>query len=122
MRNEFEKNRYWVGIYRTDVDFDETLGNFGRYVGNGSRRIYTEDLEAFNEKWEVFANAWSLQQKKLDEVQNNFNTVVNIATELAEYTSYAEIAGGIKINREPIREYCNKVFDFNSKLGDEDWE
>ena len=50
MRNEFEKNRYWVGIYRTDVDFDEDLGEFGRYVSNGSRKVDAGDLETFNER------------------------------------------------------------------------
>ena len=120
MRKEFEKSRYWIGIYRTDVDFDESLGEFGRYVSNGSRKIDAGDLETFNEKWEAYANAWSYQQNKIDTIQNNFEIIVDIATELAEYTSYAEIVGSIKVNRSVIREYCDKVFDFNRKLDDEE--
>lgn len=69
MRSEFEKNRYWIGLYRSDVDFDETLGEFGRYVANGSRKFDAANLESFNEKWEVYANAWQHQQSKVDELQ-----------------------------------------------------
>lgn len=69
MRSEFEKNRYWIGLYRTDVDFDESLGEFGRYVVNDSRRIDAGNLETFNEKWEAYANAWQHQQSKVDELE-----------------------------------------------------
>ena len=30
--------------------------------------------------------------------------------ELAEYASYAEIVGGVSVNREHIRKYCDAVF------------
>lgn len=70
MRSEFEKNRYWIGLYRSDVDFDETLGEFGRYVANGSRKFDAANLESFNEKWEVYANAWQHQQSKVDELEH----------------------------------------------------
>ena len=69
MRDEFERNRYWIGIYRTDVEFDEGLGDFGRYVSSGAREVDTGDLETFNERWEAYANAWSFQQKKLDDLK-----------------------------------------------------
>lgn len=69
MRDEFERNRYWIGIYRTDVEFDEGLGEFGRYVSSGTREVDTGDLETFNERWEAYANAWSFQQKKLDDLK-----------------------------------------------------
>ena len=69
MRDEFERNRYWFGIYRTDVEFDEGLGEFGRYVSSGAREVDTGDLETFNERWEAYANAWSFQQKKLDDLK-----------------------------------------------------
>lgn len=68
MRSEFEKNRYWIGLYRSDVDFDESLGEFGRYVANGSRSFDAADLESFNEKWEAYANAYQHQQSKIDEL------------------------------------------------------
>jgi hypothetical protein len=69
MRDEFERNRYWVGLFRTDVEFDEGLGEFGRYVSSGARKVDTGDLETFNERWEAYANAWSFQQKKLDDLK-----------------------------------------------------
>ena len=72
MRSEFERNRYWIGLYRTDVYFNEDLGMFGMYVCNGSRDIDDGDLARFNEKWEAYANAWHKQQEKIDHIQNNF--------------------------------------------------
>ncbi|MFP1028587.1 hypothetical protein ACLDZY_17700 [Acinetobacter baumannii] len=68
-REGFEKNRYWIGLFRTDVDFDVTLGEFGRYVSNGSRRVDAMCLESFNEKWEAWANAWQHQQAKVEELK-----------------------------------------------------
>ncbi|EPW4589169.1 hypothetical protein ACWLQ8_003829, partial [Acinetobacter baumannii] len=61
--------KYWIGLFRADVDFDMTLGKFGRYVSNGSRRIDAMYLESFNEKWEAWANAWQHQQAKVEELQ-----------------------------------------------------
>ncbi|WP_228280426.1 hypothetical protein, partial [Acinetobacter baumannii] len=68
-REEFEKQRYWIGLFRADVDFDVTLGEFGRYVSNGSRRVDAMCLESFNEKWEAWANAWQSQQAKVEELK-----------------------------------------------------
>jgi len=119
LRTEFEKNRYWIDLYRTDIDFDEDLGEFGRYISNGSREIDAGDLETFNERWETYANAWQYQQTKIDTLQNELEDIVNIATELAEYTSYAEIVDCVQVNRVAIRKYCDMVFDFNNKRDEE---
>lgn len=116
MRSEFERNRYWVGLCRTDVEFNEDLGAFGRYVSSGVRDIDDEDLDKFNEKWEAYANAWKKQQEKIDHIQNSFEIITDIATELAEYASYAEIVGGIKVNQAPVRKYCDMVFNFNKSV------
>ncbi|MFK6361407.1 hypothetical protein Q4024_21470, partial [Acinetobacter baumannii] len=72
-REEFEKQKYWIGLFRADVDFDMTLGKFGRYVSNGSRRIDAMYLESFNEKWEAWANAWQHQQAKVEELQKRLD-------------------------------------------------
>lgn len=85
-REEFEKQRYWIGLFRADVDFDVTLGEFGRYVSNGSRRVDAMCLESFNEKWEAWANAWQSQQAKVEELQKR----VDVALKLIE--SWNEIA------------------------------
>lgn len=66
-REEFEKKRYWIGLFRTGVDFDVTLGEFGGYISNGTKRTDEMDLESFNEKWEAWANCWQYQQAKVDE-------------------------------------------------------
>lgn len=84
MRSEFEKNRYWIGLYRSDVDFDETLGEFGRYVANGSRKFDVANLESFNEKWEAYANAYQHQQSKIDELQKRVDAVKGLAQTLWE--------------------------------------
>lgn len=68
-REEFEKQRYWIGLFRTGVDFDVTLGEFGRYISNGTKRTDAMDLESFNEKWEAWANCWQHQQGKVEELQ-----------------------------------------------------
>lgn len=71
-REEFEKQRYWVGLFRTGVDFDVTLGEFGRYISNGTKSTDAMDLESFNEKWEAWANCWQHQQAKVEELQEEF--------------------------------------------------
>jgi len=65
-REEFEKQRYWIGLFREAVDFDEELG---RYVLNGQRKLYAFHLDSFNEKWVVWQNAWQHQQAKVEELK-----------------------------------------------------
>lgn len=78
-RKEFEKQRYWIGLFRTGVDFDVTLGEFGRYIANGSRRTDAMDLESFNEKWEAWANAWQHQQAKVGTLQKQNAWLIDVA-------------------------------------------
>lgn len=75
-REEFEKQRYWIGLFRTGVDFDVTLGEFGRYISNGTKSTDAMDLESFNEKWEAWANCWQHQQAKVEEMQRR-NQMLN---------------------------------------------
>ncbi|MGE9817215.1 hypothetical protein ACQP6V_03300 [Acinetobacter baumannii] len=72
-REEFEKQRYWIGLFRTGVDFDVTLGEFGRYISNGTKSTDAMDLESFNEKWEAWANCWQHQQAKVEELQKRLD-------------------------------------------------
>lgn len=65
-REEFEKQKYWIGLFRDAVDFDEELG---RYVLNGQRRLYAFHLDSFNEKWAIWQEAWQHQQAKVEELQ-----------------------------------------------------
>lgn len=83
-REEFEKQKYWIGLFRADVDFDMTLGKFGRYVSNGSRRIDAMYLESFNEKWEAWANAWQHQQAKVEELQKQLSEYIFVSETLDE--------------------------------------
>ncbi|WP_252510391.1 hypothetical protein [Acinetobacter baumannii] len=75
-REEFEKQRYWIGLFRTGVDFDVTLGEFGRYISNGTKSTDAMDLESFNKKWEAWANCWQHQQAKVEELQRR-NQMLN---------------------------------------------
>lgn len=63
-REEFEKQKYWIGLFRDAVDFDEELG---RYVLNGQRKLYAFHLDSFNEKWAIWQEAWQRQQAKVEE-------------------------------------------------------
>ncbi len=74
-REEFEKQRYWIGLFRTGVDFDVTLGEFGRYISNGTKSTDAMDLESFNEKWEAWANCWQHQQAKVVELQKRVDAL-----------------------------------------------
>ncbi|EHU3342169.1 hypothetical protein AXY19_RS03050 [Acinetobacter baumannii] len=79
-REEFEKQRYWIGLFRDAVDFDEKLG---RYVLNGQRKLYAFHLDSFNEKWAIWQEAWQHQQAKVEELQNNIN-LLNEALDIKE--------------------------------------
>ena len=63
-REEFEKQRYWVGLFRTGVDFDVTLGEFGRYISNGTKSTDAMDLESFNENGKHGQTAGSTSKRK----------------------------------------------------------
>ncbi|HAV3777462.1 TPA: hypothetical protein JIF21_003494 [Acinetobacter baumannii] len=82
-REEFEKQKYWIGLFRDAVDFDEELG---RYVLNGQRKLYAFHLDSFNEKWAIWQEAWQHQQAKVEGLQKR----VDAALKLIE--SWNEIA------------------------------
>ena len=83
-REEFEKQRYWIGLFRTGVDFDVTLGEFGRYISNGTKSTDAMDLESFNEKWEAWANCWQHQQAKVEDLQKQLNEYMFVAETIDE--------------------------------------
>lgn len=80
----------------------------------------TTKLNEFNAGWIAFTGAIAAmredQQSKIDELQKRVDEITNIATELAEYASYAEIVGGVTVNRSAVRSFCDKIFDFNRKV------
>ncbi|MEB3790126.1 hypothetical protein MSG93_01425 [Acinetobacter sp. IK40] len=122
MRSEFEKNRYWIGLYRTDVDFDENLGEFGRYVANGSRRFDAANLETFNEKWEVYANAWQHRQTEVDELKSTIEKQKKLslkAIENAKAGSCLELQLAQKLHAESSPDSLESERDMNSLLTNE---
>jgi hypothetical protein len=42
----------------------------------------------------------------------------NAAVNLAELASYAEIVGGVSVNRNAIRKWCDVVFDLKRQIAD----
>lgn len=97
-REEFEKQRYWIGLFRTGVDFDVTLGEFGRYISNGTKSTDAMDLESFNEKWEAWANCWQHHQAKVEELQKRVDQqgliiakAMSIASDLQKSWSMFEV-------------------------------
>ncbi len=83
-REEFEKQKYWIGLFRTGVDFDVILGEFGRYISNGTKSTDAMDLESFNEKWEAWANCWQHQQAKVEDLQKQLNEYMFVAETIDE--------------------------------------
>ncbi|HFG4618954.1 TPA: hypothetical protein ACGHDF_003712, partial [Acinetobacter baumannii] len=78
------KQRYWIGLFRTGVDFDVILGEFGRYISNGTKSTDAMDLESFNEKWEAWANCWQHQQAKVEDLQKQLNEYMFVAETIDE--------------------------------------
>ncbi|EHU2432709.1 hypothetical protein AXE43_RS13010 [Acinetobacter baumannii] len=80
-REEFEKQKYWIGLFRDAVDFDEELG---RYVLNGQRELYAFHLDSFNEKWAIWQEAWQHQQAKVEELQKQLSEYIFVAETIDE--------------------------------------
>lgn len=81
-----------------------------------SRQAEINQLQSqINEMAEVGLSQESVIRGKDKRIEE----LTHLATELAEYTSYAEIVGAISHNRQPIREFCDKIFDFNRKIEEE---
>ncbi|MFX4794151.1 hypothetical protein ABTB92_19560, partial [Acinetobacter baumannii] len=70
--------------FRTGVDFDVILGEFGRYISNGTKSTDAMDLESFNEKWEAWANCWQHQQAKVEDLQKQLNEYMFVAETIDE--------------------------------------
>ncbi|EPQ3984672.1 hypothetical protein LG832_000026 [Acinetobacter baumannii] len=88
-REEFEKQKYWIGLFRDAVDFDEELG---RYVLNGQRKLYAFHLDSFNEKWAIWQEAWQHQQAKVEELQKRVDSVTHLIRGLrAEFDLWMDV-------------------------------
>lgn len=54
--------------------------------------------------------------KDLKEVLKTANELLFAAKELRDYASYAEMVGGVSVNRPQIREWCDKILEICKKL------
>ncbi|HFG4565742.1 TPA: hypothetical protein ACGHC9_003915 [Acinetobacter baumannii] len=104
-REEFEKQRYWIGLFRTGVDFDVTLGEFGRYISNGTKSTDAMDLESFNEKWEAWANCWQHLQAKVVELQKRLDGALKETQYALEY-----VEGDMRGNHEFLQMAMIRTF------------
>lgn len=50
-------------------------------------------------------------QVRVKPLHEKANDLLTAARELAQFASYAEIVGGVSVNRNHVREWCDKVFD-----------
>lgn len=100
-REEFEKQKYWIGLFRDAVDFDEKLG---RYVLNGQRKLYAFHLDSFNEKWAIWQESWQHQQAKVEELQKQVTDLDNRATQYAlDEMATAKLNGELQKRVESLR-------------------
>ncbi len=71
-----------------------------------------------NEAWDAFTKAgqaaWiAVARAAANGPQPQTNTaLLGVLKNLAELASYAEIVGGVSVNRPGIRKWCDKAFDF----------
>ena len=65
-REAFEKNRFWIGIFKADVVFKSEIGEFGLYEALNSK-VEAEYLVEFNNKWVIWYQCWKYLQAEIDE-------------------------------------------------------
>ena len=69
------------------------------------------------------ADALAAALARVEKLEGVANALLAAATELAQYASYAEIVGGVSVNRAPIRRYCDEIFALRKTLPkDENFE
>ena len=91
------KQAHWWGYQIRQDEIDDLKQQLGLEIVN-KRVMAKKAAEQLIEK-----------DKLIDELKH-------LATELVEYTSYAEIIGAISHDRQPIREFCDKIYAFNKRL------
>ena len=65
-REAFEKNRFWIGVFKADVVFKSEIGEFGLYEALNSK-VEAEYLVEFNNKWVIWYQCWKYLQADIDE-------------------------------------------------------
>ncbi|MFW1826682.1 hypothetical protein [Acinetobacter sp. ULE_I092] len=65
-REAFEKNRFWIGVFKADVVFKSEIGEFGLYEALNSK-VEAEYLVEFNNKWVIWYQCWQSRQAEVDE-------------------------------------------------------
>ncbi|MFW1996750.1 hypothetical protein ACG904_17640 [Acinetobacter guillouiae] len=65
-KEAFEKNRFWIGIFKADVVFKSEIGEFGLYEALNSK-VEAEYLVEFNNKWVIWYQCWKYLQADIDE-------------------------------------------------------
>jgi len=86
-----------------------------------------KELELFKKWWndlpyllstpeEIAEQGWFARAKLKYEKDILNSTLIYLASELAQYASYAEMTGNLNINREPIRKFSDDVFSVIKQL------
>lgn len=93
-----------------DLLKEQVEENKGLKAENGK---LTSNVSVFREEKTHAINRWSAVCKERDEYKAQLDQVSKLATELAEYASYAEIIGAVLHNRAVIRKCCDDIFELN---------
>jgi hypothetical protein len=68
---------------------------------------------------DVCGDAADLKQRtSKSELSDLLVRMKDAAINLAEFASYAEIVGGVSVNRNAIRKWCDDVFDLKRQIDD----
>ena len=99
-------------IFPNSMDFTEE--EFARLNKLGFHKSDDGGFYSFK-----YGSCW-LTEKELLELANE---LLQESLELAQYASYAEIVGGISVNKNQVRRHCDNIFELRHKLPkDENYE
>lgn len=80
----------------------------------------TSNVSVFRDEKTHAINRWSAVCKERDEYKAQLDQLSKLATELAEYASYAEIIGAVLHNKAVIRKCCDDIFELNRSAEEAD--
>ncbi|BAP37824.1 hypothetical protein AS4_28840 [Acinetobacter guillouiae] len=114
-REAFEKNRFWIGIFKADVVFKSEIGEFGLYEALNSK-VEAEYLVEFNNKWVIWYQCWKSRQAEVEQLKcenkkihgreiKKFEENLILKAEIEEKDKRIETL--IMIWRNQAKELCN---------------
>ncbi|ENV71940.1 hypothetical protein F946_01396 [Acinetobacter johnsonii ANC 3681] len=109
---QFEKTKTFKRFFSTLLRFDEDLDCF-----IATEKWRDKEAELLSAAWWMFAEVAKIQSTPEGFVLVPKNTI-NVLEELTQLSSYAEIVGGISVNRAAIRGQCDIAFNLIREFED----